>query len=111
MVEQWRRERPDVDPSSMALFARLTRAQAAASRAIDATLGRHGLKRGEFDLLAALRRSSSAFRLSPGDLARATVMSPAATSPRRQRLQARGLVLRRPDPVAGRYGVVELTGA
>lgn len=111
MVEQWRRERPDVDPSSMALFARLTRAQAAASRAIDATLGRHGLKRGEFDLLASLRRSSAPFRLSPGDLARAMVLSPAATTHRMQRLEERGLVLRRPDPVDGRYGVVELTGA
>src|SRR4051794_39493350 len=111
MVEQWRRERPDVDPSSMALFARLTRAQAAASRAIDATLGRHGLKRGEFDLLASLRRSSAPFQLSPGDLAKAMVLSPAATTHRLQRLEERGLVVRRPDPADGRFGVVELTDA
>src|SRR3954470_16145455 len=111
MVEQWRRERPDVDPSSMALFARLTRAQAAASRAIDETLGRHGLKRGEFDLLASLRRSAAPFRLSPGDLAKAMILSPAATTHRMQRLEERGLVVRRPDPADGRYGVVELTGA
>src|SRR4051794_5496631 len=111
MVEQGQRERPDVDPSSMALFGRLTRAHLAASRAIDATLGRHGLKRGEFDLLASLRRSSAPFRLSPGDLARAMVLSPAATTHRLQRLEARGLVVRRPDPADGRFGVVELTDA
>ena len=100
MVEQWQRERPDVDPSSMAVFARLTRAHLAATRAIEATLGRHGLNRGEFDLLASLRRSSSPYRLSPGDLARAMVLSPAATTNRLQRLEERGLVIRRPDPAA-----------
>ena len=109
MVQQWRRERPDVDPSSMAVFARLMRAHTAASRAIEATLGRHGLNRGEFDVLASLRRAPSPHRLSPGDLARALVLSPAAMTNRVQRLEERGFVVRRPDPVDGRYGVVELT--
>lgn len=111
MSDQWRRERADLDPSSMALFARLTRAHLAASTAIDATLGHHGLKRGEFDLLASLRRASAPYRLSPGELARAMVLSPAATTHRLQRLEERGLVVRRPDPEDGRYGVVELTAA
>lgn len=110
MVEQWRHERPDLDPSSMAVFARLTRAHLAASRAIEATLGRHGLNRGEFDVLASLRRSSAPYRLSPGDLARALVLSPAAMTNRLQRLEERGLVVRRPDPADGRFGVVELSG-
>ena len=111
MVEQWRRERPDIDPTSMALFARLARAHVAASRAIDATLDRYGLKRGEFDVLASLRRAAAPFRLSPGDLARAMVLSPAATTHRIQRLEERGLVVRTPDPSDGRFGVVELTAA
>lgn len=111
MVAQWQRERPEIDPASMALFARLTRAHLAASRAIDRTLGRHGLKRGEFDLLASLRRASAPFRLSPGELARAMVLSPAATTHRIQLLEERGLVVRRPDPADGRFGVVELTEA
>jgi len=111
MVEQWRRERPDVDPSSMAVVARLTRAHLAASRAIEGTLGRHGLNRGEFDVLASLRRSAPPFRLSPGELARAMVLSPAATTNRVQRLEERGLVVRTPDPTDGRFGVVELTEA
>ena len=111
MAEQWRRERPDVDPSSMALFARLTRAQALAATAIDRTLRRYGLKRGEFDVLATLRRASAPYRLQPGELARAMVLSPAATTHRVQRLQEQGLVHRRPDPDDGRLGVVELTDA
>jgi DNA-binding MarR family transcriptional regulator len=111
MAEQWRRERPDVDPTSMALFARLTRAQLAASAAIDRTLSGHGLKRGEFDVLATLRRAAAPHRLQPGELARAMVLSPAATTHRVQRLQERGLVHRSPDPEDGRLGVVELTPA
>lgn len=111
MVEQWTRERPDVDPGPMALFARLTRAHLAASRAIDATLDRYELKRGEFDVLASLRRAAAPYRLSPGELARAMVLSPAATTHRIQRLEERGLVARTPDPSDGRFGVVELTAA
>jgi len=111
MTEQWRRVRPDLDPSSMALFARLTRAHLAASTAIDRTLGRHGLKRGEFDVLATLRRAPEPHQLSPGELSRSMVLSPAATTHRVQGLQERGLVHRRPDPEDGRLGVVELTGA
>jgi DNA-binding MarR family transcriptional regulator len=39
------------------------------------------------------------------------VLSPAATTNRLQRLEERGLVVRRPDPADGRFGVVELTAA
>lgn len=111
MAEQWRRERPDVDPASMAVFARLSRAHVAASAAIDATLARYGIKRGEFDVLASLRRSSAPFRLSPGELARAMVLSPAAMTNRLQRLEERGLVSRGQRADDARHGVVQLTDA
>lgn len=111
MTRQWRRERPDLDPGGMAVFARLTRADGVAAAAIEATLGGHGLKRGEFDLLASLRRSGEPFQLSPGELARAMVLSPAATTNRLQRLADRGLVTRRPDPADARHGLVALTNA
>jgi DNA-binding MarR family transcriptional regulator len=39
------------------------------------------------------------------------VLSPAATTNRIQRLEERGLVIRRPDPADGRFGLVELTDA
>jgi len=95
----------------MAVFARLSRAHVAASAAIETTLGRHGLKRGEFDLLASLRRAAPPFRLSPGELARAMVLSPAATTHRLQRLEDRGLVIRSSHPDDARHGVVELSQA
>jgi DNA-binding MarR family transcriptional regulator len=109
MRAQWQRERPDVDPAAMVLFARLTRANAAAAAAIDQALKRHELNRTEFDVLASLRRSGDPFQLSPGVLARALVLSPAAMTNRLDRLEAHQLVTRGVDPTDARVGVVALT--
>ena len=109
MVEQWGREMPDVDAAAMALFGRLSRAHAAASRAIDDGLAAHGLNRAEFDVLATLRRSGAPYRLSAGELAASMLLSPAATTNRVDRLQAAGLVERLPDPADRRAVVVGLT--
>ena len=108
---QWHRERPDLDPTSMAVLARLTRAHVAATVAIEDTLREFGVNRGEFDVLASLRRAGEPFRLSPGELASAMVLSPSAMTNRLERLATRGLVERRPDPADGRHGIVDLTAA
>lgn len=109
MERQWRQERPDLDPGSMAVFARLSRAHAAASDAIDGTLAGFGINRGEFDVLASLRRSGEPFELSAGALAHAVVLSPSAMTNRLKRLEDQGLVARRPDPSNGRVVLVALT--
>ena len=109
MELQWRRERPDLDPTSMAVFARLSRAHAHATTAIDATLAPFDLNRGEFDVLASLRRAGDPYALTAGGLAGAVVLSPSAMTNRLRRLEARGLVSRRPDPRNGRVVIVTLT--
>jgi DNA-binding MarR family transcriptional regulator len=111
MTRQWRAERPDVDPTSMAVFARLSRAHASAGEAIEATLSEFGINRGEFDVLASLRRSGEPFELSAGALAQAVVLSPSAMTNRLRRLEDGGLVTRRPDPTNGRVVLVALTPA
>ena len=111
MTRQWRRERPDIDPESMAVFARLTRAHASAGEGIETTLARFGINRGEFDVLASLRRSGEPFELSAGALAQAVVLSPSAMTNRLKRLEEHGLVTRRPDPANGRVVLVALTAA
>ncbi len=109
MGREWRRERPDIDPASMAVFARLSRAQASVGEAIEATLSGFGVNRGEFDVLASLRRSGEPFELSAGALAAAVVLSPSAMTNRLKRLEEHGLVTRRPDPANGRVVLVALT--
>ena len=111
MVEQWRRERPDLDPAPMALFGRLTRADAVAGRAIAGALAEHGLNRGEFDVLATLRRSGEPYRMQAGQLAAAMLLSAAAMTNRLDRLERAGLVRRESDPGDRRAVVVALTDA
>jgi DNA-binding MarR family transcriptional regulator len=107
MVRQWASRRPDVDAAPMALFGRLSRADARANTLIAATLRPHGLNRGEFDVLATLYRGGA--DLSPGELASALLLSPGATTNRVDRLEAAGLLCREPDPRDGRGVRVRLT--
>jgi len=111
LVEQWRAVRPDLDLAPMATFGRLGRIQAHSSRAIEAVFERHGLSIGEFDVLAALRRSGTPYVMTPTALSRLLMLSPAGMTNRVDRLEAAGLVERRPDPNDRRSSLVVLTGA
>jgi DNA-binding MarR family transcriptional regulator len=111
-IEQWRRERPDLEGlEAMALFARLGHLAALAGPAIDECLGRFGIKTGEFDVLASLRRSGEPFELTPTALGRQLLLSSGAMTNRLDRLEAAGLVARRPDPSDRRGVIVGLTAA
>lgn len=113
LIAQWARERPDLadDLPAMATFGRLGRLNAMARASIEAVFARHGLNLGEFDVLAALRRSGEPFELQPSRLARVLMLSPAGMTNRVDRLEARDLVTRRPDPDDRRSSLVVLTPA
>jgi DNA-binding MarR family transcriptional regulator len=109
ILDQWRRERPDLDCGPMAVFGRLNRLDRASNAVIEARLGEHGLSRGEFDVLATLRRGGEPYTLAPTALARWMMLSSAAMTNRVDRLEAAGLVERRPDPGDRRGVLVALT--
>jgi DNA-binding MarR family transcriptional regulator len=109
ILDQWKRERPDLDCEPMAVFGRLSRLDRVSNAAIEARLGEHGLSRGEFDVLATLRRSGEPYTLAPTALARLMMLSSAAMTNRIDRLEAAGLVERRPDPGDRRGVLVALT--
>lgn len=111
LVAQWARERPDLAGGldAMATFGRFGRLLAFAGRAIDEVFEAHGLNRGEFDVLAALRREGEPFVLTPSGLARTLMLSPAGMTNRVDRLVARGLVDRQTDPDDRRSLLVALT--
>jgi DNA-binding MarR family transcriptional regulator len=114
IVEQWRTERPDLDAAAldaMATFGRLGRMAAVAAPLVERTFTRFGLSTGDFDVLAALRRSGSPFTLTPTVLARTLMLSPAAMTNRLDRLEAAGHVERRLDPENRRSMLVTLTAA
>ncbi len=111
LLEQWATERPDLADrlGPMATFGRLGRLHALAGREIDAVFARHGISTGEYDVLAALRRSGEPFRQQPSQLARALMLSPAGMTNRVDRLEASGHVGREADPGDRRSSYVVLT--
>ncbi|WP_067848486.1 MarR family winged helix-turn-helix transcriptional regulator [Nocardia lijiangensis] len=109
IAEQWRRERPDLDLEAMAIVGRLWRLMAVAQQAIESVFTAHGLQRGEFDVLAALRRSGAPFQLNPSVLADTLMLSRAGMTGRLDRLESAGLVRRIADATDRRAVRVALT--
>ncbi|MET2831855.1 MarR family winged helix-turn-helix transcriptional regulator [Mesorhizobium shangrilense] len=109
-VEQWNRERPDLDVSPMAVLGRLNEAASLIARDRLAPLfARFGLQPGEFDVLATLRRSGAPYALTPTALYEATMVTSGAMTNRLDRLEKAGLTLRGPHPNDRRGIVVQLT--
>lgn len=109
LLEQWSRERPELETSPMGLFGRLVRIEHLSDEIFAGTLARHGLQPGWFDLLAALRRSGVPYELNPTALTRATMLSSGGTTKRLDRIAEAGLVERRLDPEDRRGTLVRLT--
>ncbi|MGS2805023.1 MarR family winged helix-turn-helix transcriptional regulator [Nocardia sp. MW-W600-9] len=109
IAAQWRRERPDLDLAAMAVFGRLGRLMVVATARIEAVFTAHGLQRGEFDVLAALRRSGGPCELNPSVLADTLMLSRAGMTGRIDRLEAAGLVRRSADQGDRRAVRVALT--
>jgi DNA-binding MarR family transcriptional regulator len=109
IVDQWRQERPDLDLSAVGVFGRLSRLALLVQPALEQVFERHGLRHGEFDVLAALRRSGPPYRLTPSSLSTMLMLSRAGMTNRLDRLEAAGLVRRRLDPADRRSFQVELT--
>jgi DNA-binding MarR family transcriptional regulator len=109
-VEQWKRERPDLDVSPMLVLGRLNEASSLVARDRLAPLfARFGLQAGEFDVLATLRRSGQPFALTPTALYEATMVTSGAMTNRLDRLEKANLILRGPHPNDRRGIVVQLT--
>ncbi|MPZ83842.1 MAG: MarR family transcriptional regulator [Actinophytocola sp.] len=109
MLDQWRRERPDLDLSALGTFGRLGQLTAVLLPAVERVFARHGLRGGEFDVLAALRRAGRPYTMIPSELSAVLMMSRAGMTNRLDRLEAAGLVDRRLDPADRRSFRIVLT--
>jgi DNA-binding MarR family transcriptional regulator len=108
IVEQWSRERPDVDVGAIGVVARILRIAKVFADHRRRTLAALGVDSATFDLLATLRRSGSPFRMTPADLAQACLVTGGAISQRVARAEAAGLVTTR-RTAGGHTSAVELT--
>jgi DNA-binding MarR family transcriptional regulator len=111
IVAAWQRERPDVDVSAMQVLSRVSRLARHLDRARKQAFAAHDLETWEFDVLAALRRAGEPYDLSPGRLVAETLVTSGTMTNRVDRLAARGLVERRPDPNDRRGVLVRLTAS
>lgn len=111
ILEQWKRERPDLDPSPMEVFGRILRASRYTERALEQVFKRFGLDLGLFNVLSALRRHGPPYQLPPSELNRWCMLSSGAMTKRLDRLEKAGLVVRRADPDDRRGVLVELSPA
>ncbi|WP_329112184.1 MarR family winged helix-turn-helix transcriptional regulator [Streptomyces sp. NBC_01353] len=109
IVEQWKRERPDLDATPMLVVGRLFRLTDALDQRLRPPFGAAGLGSGDFDLLAALRRAGEPYVLSAGELSRTVMVTTGAITKRVDRLEARGLVARTVAEADSRGRLITLT--
>jgi DNA-binding MarR family transcriptional regulator len=102
LVEAWRRERPDLDVAPLEVLSRVSRLARHLDLARREAFEAHDLEPWEFDVLAALRREGPPYALSPGRLLQVTLVTSGTMTNRIDRLTAKGLVERVPDPHDGR---------
>lgn len=107
LIAAWRRERPDVDTSPLAVLSRITRI----SRHLDIARREAfaDLETWGFDVLAALRRAGAPHTLTPGQLMQETLVTSGTITNRLDRLEELSLITRAPDPNDGRGSLVTLT--
>lgn len=106
---QWARELPDLDTEPMAILGRAMRVANMVRPSIEATFAAFDLDRGEFDVIAMLRRSGPPYRLTPTDMYTSLMISSGGLTHRLDRLEKAGLIRREKSPHDGRSMLVALT--
>lgn len=109
LLGQWRRERPDLDPWPMGIVGRVSRLSRLLERSLGEFFSAYGLEHWEFDVLAALRRAGKPYELTAGGLLDSAMVTSGAITNRIDRLAAKGLVERVPNPEDRRSVRVRLT--
>ncbi|MDO5034538.1 MAG: MarR family transcriptional regulator [Actinomycetaceae bacterium] len=109
IVSAWQKERPDLDPTPMLVFSRITRLARHLDLARRNAFLSHGLEPWEFDVLSSLRRAGSPYALTPGVLMNELLVSSGTMTNRIDRLEGKGLVERSPSPSDRRAVLVTLT--
>lgn len=109
ILAQWRRERPDLDLAPMGIIGRLARCAALIQRELDTVFSAFEIGRGEFDVLATLRRAGAPYCLAPTALFSSLMITSGTMTHRLQGLEARGWIERLPDPKDARSKLVRLT--
>jgi DNA-binding MarR family transcriptional regulator len=109
IIEQWRRARPDLDPSPIGVIGRISRLARELEQRLEPVYREHGLESGWHDVLATLRRGGPPFSMRPSDLTGTLMLTSSGTTKRLDRLEQAGLIARGPDPDDRRAILITLT--
>lgn len=111
LIAAWQFERPELNVEPFHILSRVTRLARHLDIARREAFAAHDLETGEFDVLASLRRSGAPYNLSPSQLVNLLLVTSGTMTNRIDRLEAKGMVERLPDPNDGRGVIVRLTNA
>ncbi|MDC2953517.1 MarR family transcriptional regulator [Streptomyces gilvifuscus] len=109
IIDQWARVRPDLDTRAMEVFGRIYRLSRTMGDRMEKAYAPYGISRGEFDVLATLRRSGEPYTLSPRQLSATLMLTTGGMTGRLDKLENAGLLRRSPDPHDRRALQVTLT--
>ncbi|MGV9316046.1 MarR family winged helix-turn-helix transcriptional regulator [Streptomyces sp. NPDC003691] len=98
ITDQWADVRPDLETVPMAVYGRIYRIARTMGDRMEQEYGRFGIGRGEFDVLATLRRSGLPYTLSPRELSATLMLTTGGMTGRLDKLEKAGLLIRNPDP-------------
>jgi DNA-binding MarR family transcriptional regulator len=109
IVEQWHRERPDLDPSAKHVTGRIVRLSGLFQQAWSDAFASLGINESDYGILAPLRRAGAPYELTPTELARHKMMTSGGMTAAIDRLERKGLLGRAPNPADRRGSLVRLT--
>ena len=109
ILQQWQRERPDLDCSPMGPIGRLKRCTALIEQRLEEAFAEFELSMWEFDMLATLRRAGAPYSLSPTELFSTLMVTSGTMTHRLKRLESRGLITRQVNAEDARSMLVQLS--
>ena len=111
LLLEWRRERPELDASAMAVVGRLLSIGRVLEGRANAALKPLGLHYTDLDVLGTLRRGGPPFRRTPTELRDSVLITSGAMTACLDRLERNGLISRVADPQDRRSSAAVLSTA
>lgn len=109
LLDDWARERPDLDFTPVGIVYRLGRVRHHLERHLADVFADHGLTPADFQVVVNLRRSGAPYCMPQARLMDALGLTSGTVSLRLERLVKAGTVTREPDPGDRRGSLIRLT--
>jgi DNA-binding MarR family transcriptional regulator len=109
LLDDWRRERPELDVAPMAIVGRILSLGRLLEARANRVLRPYGISYTDLDVLATLRRTGNPYRLTPTALCGAVLVTSGAMTACLDRLEKAGLLERQASSSDRRSRAVALT--